>query len=123
MDEFCNAAGMPKYYDVLGRSLLLYPSPSAAETTLSNGIKLYFSRDIHEFQTTDTSAVPGFIEDFHEMISIGAAIDFAETVGDYNRSTTLNNKMKAFKEDLVKYYGSNHRELMPNIAPNYKKHK
>ena len=57
------------------------------------------------------------------MISIGAAIDFAETVGDYNRSTTLNNKMKAFKEDLVKYYGSNHREIMPNIAPNYKRHK
>lgn len=123
MDEFCKTDGMPKYYDVLGRSLLLYPAPSSSNTTLSNGIKLYFSRDIHEFQTTDTSASPGFIEDFHEMISVGAAIDFAETVGDYNRSTTLNNKMKSFKEDLVKYYGSNQRDLMPNIEPNYKKHK
>lgn len=123
MDEFCKTSGMPKYYDVLGRSLLLYPAPSASNTTLDNGIKLYFSRDIHEFQTTDTSASPGFIEDFHEMISVGAAIDFAETVGDYNRSTTLNNKMKSLKEDLVKYYGSNQRDLMPNIAPNYKQHK
>ena len=123
MDEFEKTAGIPKYYDVLGRSLLLYPAPSSSNTTLSNGIKLYFSRDINEFQTTDTSASPGFIEDFHEMISVGAAIDFAETVGDYNRSTTLNNRMKSFKEDLVKYYGSNQRDLMPNIAPNYKRHK
>ena len=123
MDEFEKTAGMPKYYDVLGRSLLLYPAPSSSNTTLSNGIKLYFSRDINEFQTTDTSASPGFIEDFHEMISVGAAIDFAETVGDYNRSTTLNNRMKSLKEDLVKYYGSNQRDLMPSIAPNYIRHK
>jgi len=123
MDEFCKTAGMPKYYDVLGRSLLLYPAPSSSNTTLSNGIKLYFSRDIDEFQTTDTSASPGFIEDFHEMISVGAAIDFAQTVGDYNRSTTLDSRLKSLKEDLVKYYGSNQRDLMPNIAPNYKQHK
>ena len=123
MDEFCKTAGMPKYYDVLGRSLLLYPSTKCINNNASNGIKLYFSRDIHEFQTTDTSASPGFIEDFHEMISVGAAIDFAQTVGDYNRSTILDSRMKSLKEDLVKYYGSNQRDLMPNIAPNYKQHK
>jgi hypothetical protein len=123
MTEFENNPGLPKYYDVLGRSLLLYPTPATASITTSAGLKLYFSRDIDEFSVSDVSGVPGFSEDFHEMISVGAAIDFAELVGDTNRATSLNNRMASLKEDLKKFYGSNEREMMPNIKPNYRRHK
>jgi hypothetical protein len=123
MTELEQNPGLPKYYDVLGRSLLLYPTPATDSITTTAGLKLYFSRDIDEFAVSDVSGVPGFSEDFHEMISVGAAIDFAELVGDTNRATSLNNRMASLKEDLKKFYGSNEREMMPNIKPNYRKHK
>jgi hypothetical protein len=124
--EFCETPGMPRFYDVLGRSLMLYPTASSGECdtiTDNKGLKLYFSREINEFTTTDTTASPGFSEDFHEIISVGAAIDFSELIGDKDRTEGLNNRLSALKVDLKQFYGSNQREMKPNIRPNYIRHK
>ena len=61
MSEFKESPGMPQYYDLLGRVLVLYPKPKATSVTDSAGLKLYFSRDIDEFicktgSATDTLA-------------------------------------------------------------------
>jgi len=118
MTEMEETDGMPEYYDVVGNSLFLYPSPAAASVTTSNGLKLWFSRDIHEFATTDTNTEPGFNDNFHRGLSIGAALDYA-IAHDFptNTITSLNNQMAIVKESLAKFYGTRHSDMRPRIIP------
>jgi hypothetical protein len=69
--------GMPREYDLVGNSLFLFPTPNASDTTLTAGLRLYFSRDIHEFETTDTTEEPGVPKIFHPSIAYGVAYDFS----------------------------------------------
>lgn len=118
MTEFEETDGMPRYYDIIGNSLFLYPSPASTSVTTSNGLKLWFSRDIHEFSTTDTSTEPGFNSNFHRGLSIGAALDYA-LAHDFpaNTITSLNNQMAIVKESLTKFYGTRHNDMRPRIIP------
>lgn len=122
MSEFYETAGKPVYYDLVGRSIILYPKPSTDEVTASAGLKAYFSRDIDEFTTSDTVQAPGFVENFHEIISIGAAIDYSNTY-DQTRLNILLSNLEKLKEELEQFYGSRHRELRPQIKRKYNNNK
>ncbi len=122
MSEFYETAGKPIYYDLVGMSILLYPKPDTAQITATAGLKCYFSRDIVEFTLTDTTASPGFDDNFHELLSIGAAIDYSNVI-DQGRLTILNKQLESLKEELEQFYGSRHRELRPQIKRKYNKNK
>jgi len=68
MSEYQETAGMPIYYDLVGRSVFLYPKPSTTYVTATKGLKLYFTRDIDEFAYTDTTTAPGFVSNFHRLL-------------------------------------------------------
>jgi len=42
MSEFYETPGMPVYYDLVGRSVFLYPKPGANYVTETDGLKMYF---------------------------------------------------------------------------------
>lgn len=123
LTEFEETAGLPVYYDVVGNSLFLYPAASSTETTLASGLKLYFSRDVDQFTTSDTTMSPGFVKNFHEIISIGSAIDFATLIGDLTRYNQLKSTLNELVTELKQFYGSRHRELRPRINRRYKTNK
>jgi len=108
MSEFQESPGMPVYYDLIGRSILLYPKPSTDVVTASKGLKLYFTRDIKEFSSTDTTAEPGFVSNFHRILSLGAAYDFAVS---YDMGT------KAIVRELKNFYGTRHRDFPARFSP------
>lgn len=122
LSEFYETPGKPVYYDLIGRSILLYPKPDTDQIDESAGIKVYFSRDIEEFTTSDTTATPGFDENFHEILSIGAAMDYANVI-DQSRLNVLNKNLIELKNELEQFYGSRHRELRPKIKRKYNKNK
>ncbi len=70
------AKGMPKYYDIEGDSILLYPAPTSTQVTLTNGIRASFSRTADLFTTSDTTQEPGLPSSFHELLSIYAALRY-----------------------------------------------
>ena len=122
MSEFYETAGKPVYYDLVGDSILLYPKPSDSDVTASGGIKCYFSRDVDEFTTSDTTQAPGFAENFHEIISVGAAIDYSNTY-DQTKLNVLLSNLEKLKEELEQFYGSRHREMRPQIKRKFNKNK
>ncbi|MDD5551118.1 MAG: hypothetical protein PHS34_07660 [Candidatus Omnitrophica bacterium] len=122
MTELYSSTGLPKYYDLVGDSLILYPTPDATYCTLTAGLKLYFSREIDEFAVDDTTKEPGFNSDFHRMISLGAALDWAAPKG-LNLMGGLQNQIKDMKENIKKFYGSRDRDLKVRIIPPYKLYK
>jgi len=119
MSEFADEDGMPEYYDVIGRSIILYPTPDTTKVTLSNGLKAYFSRGVNEFAITDTSTEPGFDDNFHRLLSVGAAYDWAisKDIDNTSRINSLSNQILTFKEEIQKFYGSRDRGMKARIIP------
>jgi hypothetical protein len=116
MTELYSSTGLPEYYDMVGNSIKLYPTPDATYCTLAAGLKLYFSREVDEFVIGDTTMEPGFLGDFHRMISLGAALDWAMPKG-LSVITSLQNQISAMKENIKKFYGHRDRDLRVKIVP------
>lgn len=99
LPEFRESPGIPQYYDLVGRSLMLYPAPSSAYCTLASGMTVWVDRDVTEFPVTaGTGSTPGFATAFHRILSYAAAIDFVQDSNEKNRliglKTQLENNMK-----------------------------
>jgi hypothetical protein len=81
--EFLSGGGTPLYYDVVGRSVLLYPIPATGYVTMSAGLKVYFDRDITALASdADT---PGFAVPFHRILSYMAALDYSRDDAEIQR--------------------------------------
>jgi hypothetical protein len=83
------------HYDLVGRSIFLYPTPSA---NITSGLKVFFDRDVTDLSST--SDVPGFALAFHRILSLGASIDFSRNENDRKLwvadKTRLENGLKRF---------------------------
>lgn len=116
LEEIYSDTGLPEYYDMVGNSITLYPTPDADTCTLTNGLKLYFSREMDEFAVTDTTKEPGFLPDFHRMISLNAALDWAMPKG-LSVISSLQNQIKEMKDNIKMFYGGRDRDLRVKIIP------
>ena len=117
MSEFYETAGTPVYYDVVGRSLLLYPKPGTGYVTLTAGLKIYVSRDVVQFNSTATTQEPGLAANFHRLLPLGACIDYA--VGK-SMDSVAKNCIYLYQEtekDMEEFYGRRHKNPM-NIKIN-----
>ena len=117
MTEFQESAGFPLYYDLVGRSVLLYPKPSSASVTTTAGLKVYFTRNIDVLNATATTASPGFNVDFHRILSLGASCDYAVSYEMVDKLPYLKGQINEMKKDLKKFYGSRHRGMPPIFTP------
>lgn len=73
LSDFQTTNGVPKYYDKMGSSILLYPAPNYSIAVTDNpegGLRAYFQRKIDYFSTTDTTKEPGFAKHLHKYISL-----------------------------------------------------
>lgn len=117
MSEFYETAGMPVYYDLIGRSVFLYPKPAAASVTTTDGLKVYFSRDIDEFVSTDTTREPGFVSNFHTILSLGASYKYAISYEMTSKISFLKREINEMKKELKNFYGTRHRDYKDRIVP------
>lgn len=74
LTDFQKQPGQPEFYDKRGNSLFLYPAPSYSQDA---SLKAYFQRNISYFVPTDTDKTPGFNQQFHRILSVRAALDYA----------------------------------------------
>ena len=121
MSEFYETPGLPKYYDLVGNSIFLYPKPGATYVTEAKGLKLYIGRDIKEMTITDTNTEPGFDNHYHRIISLGAAYDHLLAIGAGDSEPVKIKGVRAeisqLHNELNKHYSSRHRDLKLRIRP------
>ncbi len=121
--EYRKTAGMPLEYDLIGRSVMLYPRPSRDNVILVKGLRIYVSRNVIKFRTTDTTKEPGFVEGFHRILSLGTSMDYC--IANELRTKELNFRRQIFggetttglKRELQKFYGTRHREFRTRLRP------
>jgi hypothetical protein len=122
LEELYSTTGLPEYYDLVGSSIVLYPSPDATTCTLTQGLELFFSREFDDFLVTDTTKEPGFVKDFHRMISLRSALSWAMPKG-LAIISSLQNQISAMKDSMKIFYGSRDRDLRTKIVPQNRSYK
>lgn len=111
ISEYQSESALPIRYDKQGRSLLLYPAPSATEVTLTSGLKVYFKRTADLFtsaQVTTGTKVPGFASPFHILLAYKAALPFA-IINVPQRVPAIMAEIARLEKGLVEHYSQ--REL------------
>jgi hypothetical protein len=115
--EFEETAGMPKYYDLVGNSLILKPAPAADSVTVSEGLRVHILRGIDIFTVSDTTQELGFPESFHRIVTFGASYDYLISRGDYDKATAFRNEAEALLEKLRNFstsMGDEHIRIRPS---------
>lgn len=103
--------GLPTHYWEEGNSLLLYPIPDTSSITTTNGLKVNMSRGVDTFNTTSTSSTPGFHENFHRMLSIGASIDYLiSNEANQEKVQNLQTEYQKYESSLRDAYGRRNEE-------------
>jgi hypothetical protein len=98
--------GMPKYYDKVGNSILLFPKPSASFCTLTNGIQIIAQRLPVYFTDADTTKTPGFNPLFHRLLSLGAAIDYCIANGMSKKQAVLEKEWQTLNRNMMEHYAA-----------------
>jgi len=78
-----DTTGGPTSYDKTANAVFLDPVPSGDVT---NGLKVYISREGSYFTTSDTTKKPGFAGLFHDYLVLRPAFEFALENGHSNAS-------------------------------------
>lgn len=116
LDEFYESDGVPRYYRMERNSVILYPAPSTAATTLAAGLKIYFLREVDEFESTDTTQEPGIAEPFHRVISMGAAYDFC-IAKKPEYADRIRAELERLLADLRTFYSGRHADMVLKFKP------
>lgn len=105
MVDYLDTPATPKYYDIQGESVFLYPKPQTGYVTLAGGLKLYFQRGSSYFATTDTTKEPGFASTFHRLVERWACYDYA-----LNRqlpiAKALRDEISILEQELQDHYNA-----------------
>lgn len=115
--DYRSTDGKPAEYDLTGDSLRLFPAPSSDSVELTNGLKVYITRNVGVFETSDTTKEPGFNDAFHEILSIGPAMDYLAVDGTNEDRSELQNRLTLRLQDLREFYSNRNVEANPAIRP------
>jgi len=110
ISEWKETDTLPSHYDLIGNSIYIKSAPAAANVTLTKGLKVLFSRDVDQFTPADTTQQPGFKNTFHRLISLGAALDYANANEMDEKITILVASISEAKQELQNYYGKRNEE-------------
>jgi hypothetical protein len=115
VDEFYKTNGRPIYYYLEGFSLRLKPAP---DTTQVSKVRIYMSRDISEFISTDTTKEPGIPVVLHPIIPFLVALEYATINGLNDKVSYLKLKVDEWRQRFIDYF-TQRGEIKVKFKPKY----
>lgn len=119
ISELESTPGVPKYYDKIGNSVVLYPTPNYSKTL---GLKVFYKRKAKDFLVSDTTRQPGFASHLHRYLSIAAAYDWA-TSKEHPKLNWLLNEKNRYEDMIRKFYGTRIKDVRQRIQVAYQNNK
>ena len=117
LEEYFITDGLPTQYDKQGGSVILYPAPSAAETTLTNGLKLYFQRTASIYtsaEVTTGTKTPGFASPYHVLLAYKMALPYAMSYKK-DRVPLFLNEINRLEDGLLKHYARREKDVRKRL--------
>jgi hypothetical protein len=96
--------GIPSAYTIVGNSILLdcFPLKGTAEAS-SIKLTVHFARNVSYFLVTDTTKTAGFNPQFHRILSLYGAYDYAIAKG-LQIANTLRQEILVMEKALKEFY-------------------
>jgi hypothetical protein len=100
-DSELASSGTPSKYYKIDNALFPIPVPDYGAT---GGVELEFQRGANHFTTTDTNKKPGFNPQFHQYLSVGAALRYALANGMDNKVSYLQAEKERIEMAIQEHY-------------------
>ena len=81
LPSLLTGGGAPQFYRLVKRSIFLYPAPATGSVTMTNGLKIYFNKEVNEFTAASTTAEVGIGEPGDRLVAYMVAEEYAKTRG------------------------------------------
>lgn len=120
--QFLSTPAQPQYYTPYANSFKIYP---ASNYTQAASVRVSFARGSTNFASTDTTKIPGFANQFHEVLAVGAAYEFAhrkglentqelnqQLYGHFTRSGLIPNS--GYMDRIKNFYMMRYQEMFPS---------
>lgn len=105
--DFENVDGEPRFYEVTGQTMNLYPAPNYAST---NGLTWWDQGVPDYFDTSDTTAETDLIQTVDRYLSVGAALDYA-IAKVLNNKNDLQDHLTSLKDQLEMIANRRHGDV------------
>ena len=128
MSTLTENTGTPEYYDKVGNSFFLIPTPNYNRRLVEEGeagIKVYFQRNIDYFTTTDTTKEPGFAKHLHKYIPLYNAYVYA-CAKELAKANKLEKRLEFYEGNrlrggsvdgaFISHYRKRERDVQENIT-------
>ncbi len=111
MGYFYSTSGQPEYYQMVGETIRVFP---AANYTQASSFKVFFDRGSVAFASSDTTKTPGFASEYHDIIPIGASIEWMK-IYEPNGATLANLRIdfKNLQDRIRQFYTSRFEQMFP----------
>lgn len=104
--------GTPQYYDVVGRSIMLYPIPDYNST---EGLLIKMSKAVT--QLSESTDEPKIEREFHRLLSLGAAMDWYMSRGNTSKKRDMEREIMKLKTKLKTFYSQRNKDYTAKIKP------
>ncbi len=113
-DSQLASTGTPDCYYKIGGVIFPVPVPNYG---VSGGVELEFQRGANHFTISSTDAEPGFNSQFHQLLSVGAALRYAVANGMKEKAAFLGQ----LKTGIVSAMREHYERRSPDERPKLKK--
>lgn len=114
-EYFGSQTGMPRYYDKLGKTIKLYPTPITGSVTLTAGLKVKFKRTGSLFTASDTTKEPGIASPWHVTIAKMSALPYCKTYKK-DRVAQLDKDIDSETKEMLIHYSSREKDKRKKIS-------
>jgi hypothetical protein len=111
-DSELEATGTPDKYYKIGSAIFPVPIPDYSAT---DGVEVHFQRGANHFTTSDTDTVPGFNPQFHQFLSVGAALRYALANGMREKAAQLSAIKEQIRTNIREHYQSRSPDERPRL--------
>lgn len=114
IEEFQDTDSDPVYYKLKGNVITLYPS---ADYSQADSLQVYYDRASVDFSYDDTTATPGFASVYHDILPIGASIEWYKV--KQPQSPTLQVLLQDYARlemNIREFYGRRFKDYKPRIS-------
>lgn len=106
---FQGITGFPQWYDKLGNSVMLYPTPNYSQAA---SLKVWFERGPAEFTSGEVSTgtkQPGFNSLYHDLIPLWVGYDYW-VINDPTMTARILTKIQLLESQLLLDYGARDKD-------------
>lgn len=111
LSQIFNSEGDPIYYDLRGNDVFVYPTPASNRT---NGLKIFYKRNVEKFVKTDTTKEPGIPSIFQPFLPVYAA--YRKAIADNLANlAVLKADLDTWESKISTYYAKRNQTTNPRL--------